>query len=406
MTSFSTDSQVTVVPFERRVETDLTTIGSASLGVFVSIPTEAVDILDALVSGSTVGEAAALFGERHGAEPDIEDFLAALLDAGLVLAPGTGQTGHTSPQAAPPSTVISTPVARRLASRPLLTLLTLLSVAGGVVATVAGGVPGPSVLVFRQHAALLSVLTFAIALTGLLIHELAHLVAARAERVPARIRIGHRLWFLVAETDMSAIWLVPRSRRYVALLAGPLVDAATAAVLIGLLAAAGHGWLAFSAMTRQLLGAALWTYLTRLLWQCFVFVRTDFYYVIATALDCKRLLGDTEDLLRNLVARARRRPAPIDQCALPAHERRAIRIYAGVWAIGRAAAVASLALVTVPVLGGYAEQVGRALAGAHSDYDFIDLATLATLSCGPVLAGLLLWLRGLHQTTGRKETRA
>src|SRR5205823_1988045 len=105
-----------------------------------------------------------------------------------------------------------------------------------------GIVPGPQALVFHAHIALMALALVAAAAAGLYLHELAHLLAARACGVPARIRPGRRLWFIVAETDMTGIWLASKRQRYLAFLAGPLADVVSAAVLLVLLWAQRHGW--------------------------------------------------------------------------------------------------------------------------------------------------------------------
>jgi len=156
------------------------------------------------------------------------------------------------------------------------------AVAFGVVllAIEPGLIPGPTALVFHGHFAVMSTCLIAFSLITVMLHEVGHLLAARASDVPARIGLSYRLWIIVAETDMSGIWMAAKRRRYLAFLAGPLIDAASAAFLLGLLWADRQGWLAISPSFRQFTSAALWTYLVRLLWQCCVFVRTDFYYVL------------------------------------------------------------------------------------------------------------------------------
>jgi putative peptide zinc metalloprotease protein len=157
----------------------------------------------------------------------------------------------------------------------------------------------------------------------------------------------------------------------------------------------------------QFTGAVLFSYLLRLLWQCFVFVRTDFYFVIATALDCKSLLADTEDLLRNRWASLRGRGGMVDQSAIPPREMRAVRAYSVVWVVGRALALASLALVTLPVLAGYGAEVVRAVGGGgRSSYDAVDLLTLAVLGIGVQGAGLVVWIRSLHRGRTQRRTDA
>jgi hypothetical protein len=296
-------------------------------------------------------------------------------------------------------------LARRLFGAPIVGALALATASGIALLTLDPRlIPNPSVLVFHRHLALMSAALFALGLAGVIVHELGHLLAARASDVPARIGVSHRLWILVAETDMSGIWLAPKRRRYLAFLAGPLIDAASAAILLAVLWIARRGWVALSPSAARFLGAVLWTYLLRLLWQCFVFVRTDFYYVLSTALGCKRLLGDTEDMLRNQLARLRSSIPTVDQSEIPPGERRAIRAYSIIWLAGRVLALSSLVFITLPVLAGYVAGVVRLLSGARTSYGLADVVVLTTIGIGVPAAGLYLWTRSLYLGAKRRRT--
>jgi putative peptide zinc metalloprotease protein len=405
MAQFRADSCVTVRPFASRREGQYITIGDVDRGAFVTIPAEGLDLLNALSAGKTVGQVVRLYEQVHGETPDVEDFLTALAEHGFVSAPDQEHAKARDDQTVTPAAPrISPAIARRLVGAPVVSAVAVAVAFGVVLSAIEPGlIPGPTVLVFHRHFAELSTCLVAFSLITVMLHEVGHLVAARASDVPARIGLSYRLWIVVAETDMSGIWLAAKRRRYLAFLAGPLIDAASAALLLGLLWADRQGWLAISPTFRQFIGAALWTYLARLLWQCCVFVRTDFYYVLATALDCKRLLADTEDLLRNQLARLRRRAPVVDQSAIPRHEQRAIRAYAVLWLAGRVFALASLVLITLPVLAGYLAQITKALGGAHSTYSTVDLVVFAVFGVGVQVVGLVLWIRGLYR--GRTQRR-
>ncbi|MGH2941232.1 MAG: hypothetical protein ACRDLN_00435 [Solirubrobacteraceae bacterium] len=406
MAQFPLDARVAVRPIAHQRDGENVTIGDLSRQVFLTIPAEGMDILSALAAGKTVGETVRLYEQAHAETPDVEDFLTVLAGEGFV-APWSDEAfgPEVVPTPEPSLGWISPSVARRLVGAPVLRACALVVGIGlALVAADPGVIPGPMVLVFQEHLAALSLAMFAFTLIGVAVHEVAHLVVARADGVPARIGLSHRLWILVAETDITGIWMAPKRRRYLAFLAGPIVDAVCATVVIGVLWAERRGWLGLSPALEQLTGALLWSYLLRLLWQCFVFVRTDFYYVIATALNCKNLLADTEDLLRNRLARVRRRPAAIDQSAIPPDEMRAVRGYAVVWVVGRALAIASLILITIPVLVGYGGELARSATGDDSSYGTVDLLTVAILALVVEGAGFMFWIRSLHR--GRMQRRA
>jgi putative peptide zinc metalloprotease protein len=397
MSKYTPDMHVKVCGFARREEGDTVTIGDMDRQVFLTIPTEALVILDGLAEGSTVAEAADEYQSRYGEVPDIEDFLEALESAGFVSIATAGELGRPASTGAVPQVGWLTPSRARRLSQPAVIVAcgVLVAVAAVLVATDPATVPGPDVLVFKHHLAAISAAMFAFAMAGVAIHELAHLTAARAAGVQARIGLSHRLWIVVAETDMSGIWLAPKRARYLAFLAGPLVDAASAAILVAAIWARRHGLISLTPFEAQIVGACLLLYLLRLLWQCFFFVRTDFYFVVAAACNCKNLLVDTQDFLHNRFARVTRSQRIIDQSAVPAAEMRIVRWYSLVWLIGRAAAFFSLFVVTLPVMWRYGVALAPVLVGRHSSYSLLDAVVFGVLTISLEGAGLVMWGRSL-----------
>jgi hypothetical protein len=218
---------------------------------------------------------------------------------------------------------------------------------------------------------------------------------------PARLGLGNRLWFLVAETDMTGVWLAPRRQRYLAFLAGPLLDATMAAALIlALWTDHRRPWLSLPAVL--LLRAFLFTYLVRRLWQGYFFVRTDLYFVIATLFGCKNLMEDTETWLRNQLARVWRGQPVVDQSAIPRAELRVIRAYAAVWVVGRALALAMLVAITLPILWGYAFDLFRLIFGATATpASRVDGLVWISVTLAVEGTGLFLWLRGVFRSLRR-----
>jgi hypothetical protein len=284
----------------------------------------------------------------------------------------------------------------------LVACLAAVGVALALVVSDPGLVPPAGVLVFRTQPLAMVAATLGLLLGSTLLHELAHLVAARAAGAPCRLTVGRRMWVLVAETDMSAIWMASRRQRQAAILAGPLFDLTSAAALVCLLAAVRQGWLQLPPAVLLLGQVWLLISLLQLLWQCYFFVRTDFYYAVAAAFNCRNLMGDTETLLRNQLARLFPARPTVDQSSIPPRERRVIRAYAVVWVVGRLLALASLLLITLPVLAGYCGIVAASLLGFAGGAASAGDLTWIVFALGLQGAGLVLWARGL--TRARKET--
>ncbi|TBL33265.1 hypothetical protein EYA84_17680 [Verrucosispora sp. SN26_14.1] len=292
-----------------------------------------------------------------------------------------------------------------MVSLPVL-LLCVLVIAGGVylAADDPDLLPTPGeTLLFPIHFAALTWATFILTLVGVAIHEAAHMVAARAAGVPSRLVIGNQMYILVVQTDMSTIWMAPKRQRFVAFIAGTLVDGVLASSFVFALWAGRQGYLQLPEWGALLLTALLFTYLVRIIWQTFLFLRTDGYYIVATALGCRNLMSDTEDYLRNLVARMVRRAPRVDQSGLPRREMRVVRWYALAWIGGRLMALLTLIFVGIPLLWGFIYQFLLFVSGQDSmmgSFDFVTIAVISFLLDG---GGLLLWGRSLYR--GARERR-
>ncbi|HEX3965793.1 MAG TPA: hypothetical protein VHZ03_55655, partial [Trebonia sp.] len=362
MSEFPDGVGVHVYPYTHRVEDDSVVLGDPQRDAFVCVPLEGLEILRLLEAGRSVGDARAEFFARSGEQVDIADFLGELEQYGFV-APAAGDDESTSDladhrQGGPEKAFawgltlpwLTPRICRALTCWPVLVVYGLI-VAGGfaLLGDDTGIMPTPQSLLFPIDFAPLAWSLFAIAVFSVFLHEVGHLAVARAAGYPARIRISNRLYVLVAETDMSGIWLAPKRTRYLAFMIGSLIDAVSASFVVGFLWLTRHGWIDPPRWIPLLASAVLLAYGTRLVWQWFLFLRTDGYYVIATAFGCKNLLSDTGDFLRNMISRTLRRPVRIDQTKIPRKEMRVVYAYSVLWILGRLIALTVYFGIGLPV---------------------------------------------------------
>lgn len=406
--AYALNDFVEVLPFTRQPEGDEVVIGRPEAGVFLALPAEAVEILDDLAAGQSVGAAQRNFERAHQETPDVADLLTFLEGKGFVhKRDGVPARGHGSPS--PPKssstasvryhfTNIPESTARRVFGSTSTGLyLLIIAAASMVLARDPALIPDGRSLYFSEHRTAKLLILFLFSLLSIFVHEFCHLLAARAAGVPSRIGIGNRLWVLVAETDLTGLWAVPRNKRYLPLLAGPISDGVFASLIVFLLNAQAHGHLALSSGMVEIVRACLLLYLVRLLWQCFFFVRTDFYYVIAVFFGCKNLMKDTQRFLQGRLAHLFRRRPREDQSRIPPAEMRVVKAYSFLWLLGRGLAFVSLFLVTVPALSRYFRDLFGALAhGPGPDpYGFIDTLVVNMINLIPLALGLSLWLASL-----------
>jgi putative peptide zinc metalloprotease protein len=407
---YDCDLAVAVFPFTRQPDGDEIIVGRADTATFLALPVEAVEILDDLASGKSVGQVQEFYRARYGEVESFEEFIASMEGRGFLRFLPAGSTNlsasevrrlfdGTSTSARRYHFVsFSQPLAKILFGRwALLLCAAILLVALLVVVVDPRIVPGWRALYFPRDRSLFAALTTVVGLFTLFLHEMAHLVSARALGVESRMGIGHRLWVLVAETDLTGLWAVPRRKRYLPFLAGALLDTLTASILILIIAANDRRLITLGDGLVRLARAIIFTMMLRLLWQCFLFVRTDFYYVIATMLKCKNLMADTEAFLRAQVARLMRRLPPIDQSHISAREMRVIHGYSVIWVAGRLLAIASLLLVSLPLGLKYCREMSATLTAGYSHglYPFLDTLFLTVFSVGTAAAGAYLWIASM-----------
>lgn len=403
---YTRDTIIRIQPFTRQAEGEDVIIGRVETGVFLAVPSEAVEVLDDLAQGKTVGEVEDLYRQRHGETPDLEEFLSVLETKGIVKPVIEGDNGSaasaTSSEERPRVRYHFSNFPHRLAQR-LFSYPVLAGCFALIVLALAAAIQYPSLipsgrdLYFPDRRALTWTILVAVGYLTIFVHELGHLIAARALGINSRMGISHRLWYLVAETDLTGLWAVPKRKRYLPMLAGVIIDAVSGALLLLLLFAHEQQWLILSPLTVRLMRAMTFIYLMRILWQFFLYIRTDFYYVVASLLNCRNLLKDTEGFLRNQLARIVPFIRPVDQSAIPESERRVIRAYSVLWVAGRIFSVTMLLGVTLPLAALYLRNLSTTFKNGFraSPSDFVDAILLAAYFFIPLIAGIMLWLIGL-----------
>lgn len=416
MADYPRDAIIDVPPFAHNRDGDDVIISGPDGEVFLCIPADGLDILESLAAGRTIGETVELYERKYGETPDIADFIQALADEGFLLTPGAGAQETSTAAGAEGKTRarrgfsfdwISPAVARRLCGGPVLIACALLIALGVVLAADDPHVlPSVKVLLFPNgYFAAMTVATLALAIGAVMIHEMAHAVVGRSVGSSARLALGNLMYVMVAQTDITAIWLAPKRKRYLAFLSGTIVDLVAASLIVDVLWADRRGWISLNqTVVAPLLSALLFTYGARISFQLLFYLRTDIYYVVATAMNCKNLMSDTEVLIRNILARLlRRRERVVDQSAVPRKEMKRIRLYAGFYALGRVYWVGVLCFFYLPLLWAYTQQFVLLLTGRPHRFGAVDFLTVAILAYLVDGGGLVLWLRSLYRN--RRQRR-
>ena len=288
----SADSRLVLRELRITSEGDQYLMGDVACGEFASVPAIAVTVIEALREGGTLAETAEKVRARTGTQVDVADFAATLLELGFVARLDGTPLASMSPEFAGDGRLgeVAARLARPCYSRAAFVLYGLLFTGCVAALSVAPRLrPHVTQLFFLPNPVVSVALLAAIGMPMAMTHELAHWLGARVNGVPARITISRRYYMLVAQTDLSALWAVPRRRRFPALLAGIAWDTVRLSALIAARAAQLAGWWHPSPVAARLIAALIVTHVLSISWQFFVFLRTDIYAVLATGLGCLNL---------------------------------------------------------------------------------------------------------------------
>jgi putative peptide zinc metalloprotease protein len=407
-TSQVTDTtRVAFYPLSMRRDDAGWVVGRIDTGDFALMPEVARRAIALLSGGRTVGEAARELQLETGRHIAVADFVTDLDGLGFLTAiDGRARHGPTPVRASLPWL---RPRHLRWLLHPVVPWLVLLVVAAAAVMAIAEPaiLPGYRALVWSRHSGLVLVIDTAIGWTLVWLHELGHLATARAAGVPARLSLGTRLQFLVAQTDVSGVWAAPRRVRLTVYLAGIAIDllvASACLLTIGLAHPAGlvHRILALVALEAVLFEP----------WELLIFMRTDVYYLIQDLAGCANLYADGSARVRYLARRIRRLPgrrgsgvpAEADPSrALPPRERRAVRGYGWLLLCGTAGCLAVAACVTVPAaIALVAHAIGELSSSSAASQ--ADGATAIVAVGGVQVLWLQTWWRG-HESQVRAYLR-
>jgi hypothetical protein len=373
-------------------EGDEVTVGRLDAGEFVVLPAEGANLLRKLVDGDSPASAAAWFEQTYGEPVDVADFVADLRELGFVRA-----EGEDAP--AEPARVRWVRLGRAVFS-PVSGVAVVALLVAWVVAMVREPVLAPSYhnLFYTHYLSVLMVTVFVAQLPLVLMHEAAHALAGRRLGLPSTLSIGRRLYYLVFQTTMDGLVAVPRRKRYLPILAGMLTDVVVMAAMTLIAAATQRADGSLPVAGAFLLAMAYLT-LLRLLWQCWVFLQTDIYYLVVTVLGCVDLQTTTRQLLGNRFRKLVGKPAKHDPAAWHPRDHAAARWYSVLMVVGYALSIATLVLGVVPALGHVLTTVIDRFAGngAQGSAGLLDNIVFLLLSVGELAVALVLFLRERRQ---------
>ncbi|AGK52222.1 membrane-associated Zn-dependent protease 1 [Bacillus sp. 1NLA3E] len=129
-----------------------------------------------------------------------------------------------------------------------------------------------------------------------LFHEFGHVLAMRAEGLSSKIEIGHRLFLVVLETDMSIVWSLPVKKRNKLYLAGISFD-----ILMLFMALITSLFLpSLSGIALGIVGIIVYDVIIRLIYQCCIYMKTDLYFVFENWSGCYNLIENVQKFFKGV----------------------------------------------------------------------------------------------------------
>jgi len=311
------DSRLDLHELIVRREDEHVIAGRVATETFVALPEIAEQALALLAREPSVGEAEEALREQTGADVDLVGFAGNLVDLGFVRAVDGRPAGAAQAPVRTSLPWLRPEHCRWLFGAPAKLLFGALLLAAIVTLALDPDlVPRASDFFWNDHTSLVLAGNTVMFLSGLALHEISHLAAARSVGASGRFSLGTRLNKLAAQTDVTGLWAVPRRERYRTYLAGMACD-----LLLVSLAVLTLAHLHLPTDLQQALSAFVLLSVFRLGSQLQLYMRTDIYFVLADLLRAKNLMQDAAAYVLSQVGRVAR--AAVAIAATPAAARRA-----------------------------------------------------------------------------------
>ncbi|WP_367258557.1 PqqD family protein [Rossellomorea marisflavi] len=353
-------------------------VGSIYTNEYIEVPEEAVLIIQKLDGNLTLEEVSQWLKEEHNIDLDVLDFVNDLRELnfletidGIVLIEPKKKILRNNKL-----TLLISNLFFNKASNLIYIIIFLSTIY--LILFYEGLFPSyKDILVFNQIG--LSIFTIVLLTWTLtIIHEVGHFLAAYKIDIPVKFNLSIRMYWLVAEADISGLWSVPRNKRYVPFLAGMAFDSLVLFISVILKIAVP--------LLENIASLLVLLITIRFISHFMVFLRTDVYYVIMNSLNVRSLHTTSIEYIRNKF-RFNKLPE------MKSNERNYIRVYSFVYLAGAFLSLCMLAFYSVPSMILMIRKTIDQLASLTTFANFLD----GCLAMIVIIVNISLWLFGAKQ---------
>lgn len=261
---------------------------------FIELDEASFKILQQLSQGINPEQIKENYKKENNEPLELDEFIATLQDLGFIGEPKKGKKASLS--------FIKPSHVSWLYSKPTLLLYSAIIVTGLILLSFNPKYfPTYTDYFITDSYFTTLILTFIIGMILLSIHELSHLLSARAKGIYGNIGVGLRLYFPVAETNITGLWKLERNERYLPILAGMLSDLLIASIGVITLYIYDNRVITSQPFSNELVKASILILWYGLLWQFMLFIKTDLYYALSNLLGVRNLFEESWTLILNRV---------------------------------------------------------------------------------------------------------
>jgi putative peptide zinc metalloprotease protein len=342
--AISLHTSLTMVPVEIRKDNKNYIVEDKFSGEFYEMPKICIEAIHLIIKGEHLWEIESKLKEKYPHEKvDVLDFAAQLFELGLIAQVDGITVRRQQNQKDSLGFLWISPKAGKLFfnkfSYPLYITFFLLNL---VLFS-----KFPSLLPYYEDIFVFDVMIINVLIwmsfTFLLVlfHEFGHILAMRAHNLPTKLEFGHRLFFVVLETDMSSVWKLAPKDRNVLYLAGLFFDNVIlfTALIIQLLIPSGHAFIS------GLMSLVVFDIVLRMIYQCCFYLKTDLYYVFENVTGCYNLMENALQTIKKNLFFLKQKPS--EQVSFLS-ERKTINTYAIFYFLGIAISIALYFIFYIP----------------------------------------------------------
>lgn len=288
------NSKITLILKKQKLRDDTFVVGDEMNGTFIELPQEAIYIIDLCDGTRTINEIQSMLEMEMEETYDVKEFISNLYELNLI---------HKIND----QIIVRRNEARHLAFTKFIAhifymprmhfvynIIILINIC--LMCLTKGNLPTyRSVEIIDGHSGLSLIFFTFIGVIITILHEFGHYLSAVELKIPVKIKLSLRLFYLVVETDINSIWGIERNKRYICYLAGFYTENIVLLLTLFIKNSRLIGHLG-----NRICDAIILTIFLNFVWQLMIFLRTDFYFVILNYLNVSALHFSAMQLIRSV----------------------------------------------------------------------------------------------------------